>query len=371
MNKKIFKSKSFWIIIALVLIVAVFTGKKIADNRQVDVLQTAKVSFSGYNGKGDAGQYIVNVQIAVENALGKKYGLTKSQVSDIEWDDVSELPDNLQEKAKTFNDQKDQVIIAFSRNPSLDDMHTSDLNMKNGETFYMKVKAPKSSPIKTASKKVVISGLKKKQSITESDIKKHLKAKFFGYNGIGYVTFKSHNWFNSTGNFYTVKNNYLLKNGDKIIFSAKKLLSEIDTRTKNYNGPSKITYTVSGLKNPNEIPNLDSIISSMTSYENERAGSSWTVAYKHTYINYDDSSTTVYVNRNYKPAKMRIINTYENTMEDLKSKVAIGVEYQVKDGLISSKDMTLKNTPSNVGSFNEDINSTIITPNDNKSILIK
>lgn len=374
LKKGLFKTKAFWITTILILVI-IFSGYSWIKNRPVDVTQTAKVSITGYNGSGDAGQYEVNVDNEVEKVLAKKTGFPYSKVWGLDYDNISDLPENLQDKAKNFLDQKNKVVIAFSRNKSLADneMHTSDLNIKNGDVFYMKVKAPKSVPIKTVSKKVVISGLKKSNIITASYLKKHLQAHFYGYDGIGYVRFTSKKGFNEQS-LDISKINYL-HNGQKISISGNELFDSDTTVPNNskYKGPSKISYTVNGLTDPKSIPNLDNIISKITDSEKESLGSAWNVSYKNTYISYGDQQVgSDLVNaKDYAPTSVNITNTFDKNADDYKSKGSASATLDVKKGLISNSDVT----SDNVGSTRElklsKKDNNIAFDGDTKYILIK
>lgn len=258
--KKLFvenRVKGFSIFIALVLVLGVLVYS--ISNKKTDLSESVKVEFSGYNGSGSLSYNSGDIEeLAAEAALeyeGISKVTAKKIVSDgdLAYLDEDELSDKMYEKIFKAGELIENVSFDFDK--------TTDLSNGDKVTFVVKVDGDK-SPIKATKRTFKVSGLKKSKTTTFKELLKDSPIKFTGYNGFGRV---------SESDKYIISGhtNKYLNNGDKVKVKLAPDYVYYSLESKGVNVKDKdstVKVEVSGLKDIQDIKNIDEVFSKLEDY---------------------------------------------------------------------------------------------------------
>lgn len=208
-------TKKQWIISGgiLGLIVVLFGIFAVINNMQKSVMNDVKVEFSGYNHQGNA-RLSGNYSQKISDIMSKKKNMSASDIS-----------------------------ISLNK----------DSGLSNGDKVVVRVSSSlKKSPIKTETKTVTVSGLKKSTSYTIDSLLKNVK--FNGFNHYGTAKYDE-------DVFSTTDDNKNLSNGDKITFElSQNYIDQELGKGKVLKGKHTTTVEVSGLKDTVQVSNISDLL---------------------------------------------------------------------------------------------------------------
>lgn len=237
--------------------------------KKVDILKNVDIDFEGVDGIGVAKYNEKEVkdnivqQMVKANHLPEDAVYVTNQGKTFAVESSSSLSENQQEKADQISEWFENTTIKFPKK-----------DLENGQKIVVSLKSPKDdhNPIKSSTKEVKVSGLTKTKNIKIDDYMKSFNVTFGGVSGVGQVFLDTENPYVIKEAEYrkkpTLKENGYLKNGQKITIDFSDNIFE-NTKEHKYVGNKKLTLTVSGLVEPDEISNWGDIKERFTNQVNK------------------------------------------------------------------------------------------------------
>lgn len=243
-------------------------------NGPKSIVNDVQVKFSGYDERGTLSYNDVEVKAKIAQIVAEKHGIKvdTSNVSNT-FNSIGDVAKSLLSGNKEYykklgliQQQYSDVNITFDKTK----------NLKNGDVVTLKITTGKDSPIKAETKTFTVSGLAEVEKITFDDVQKTSAITYSGYNGYGTLKFDT--------DVYTIKEakQANLKNGNKITVQVnKKYIDKLLTQGKVFDGETKKTLEIKGLKELKTIKNIAEVYTKVNDLA--KAEYANTVGSTHTY----------------------------------------------------------------------------------------
>lgn len=242
-KKKVPTKLIITVVVILILAASIFGFVK---TRPVNVTKDVEVTFSGYEGYGNASYNSKILNQVIMQRLAVKAGFSKAESQNlITMSSASNYLTNEKYRSKTTK----LVQWISDLKISLD----AGSNLKNDDKVTFKLKPGKGTPLKAIDKTYKVKGLKKPEKTTTDKLSKG-EITFSGYNGNGSVEYNTNKFKllskNKSGN---------LSNGEELNFQITE--DYIDTLIRKGKTISEKTFKVkvSDLKEMNSISKVDTL----------------------------------------------------------------------------------------------------------------
>lgn len=240
------------LIIIGIIIILIFSTLIYQSQKKTNVLNEVKVEFKGYDGNGILSYNSDDLKEEITNTCLKKAGFNSKEIDGIVTGDnvtLSNIGNDETKLKKLFSAQAMADSISYS--------FDKDSELQNGDKVTISIKSSSTeTPIKNTSKSYTVKGLKKIQSISAKSVLTKHPIAFTGFNGFGQIEDTDYKKYYST-----IENNNLLSNDDTIsIQISDTYISQQLTQGKKITGDTETTIKVTGLKEINDISNLDEAI---------------------------------------------------------------------------------------------------------------
>ena len=278
----------------------------IINNMPKSIIEDVEVSFSGYDHQGTAtlkGKY----EDKIERIVSKKEGIVPSDIS-VELD--------------------------------------KDKGLSNGDKVKISVTSDvEKSPVKTQTKTITVSGLKKSTTYTVGDILKKNPVEFIGFNHYGFANLED-------SNLYTTEDKVTgLSNGDSIkVTLDSEYIDKVASEGKILEGADSQKITVSGLKDTPQIANLENLLSQIDIVARDdnksNSYSKYTVTREEAYFIGTNINTSWISNENDTAGEFSVVVVYK--VDTIRENTNDSTRYKI----YGYSGLTLQNNQVNVSSLN-------------------
>ena len=375
-------SRKTWTIAGIIVLIAGVLAIYLTT-RKVNVLTSsnANVTFNGYNKSGVANYNDQSIEEAIIKADAKKvnlgdYWTNRIVCGQITWNDILNSRENVD---NIDSDDLDKLskIGTWLRETNVS--VTPSEGLSNGDQVKLSVSTghDNSNPVKSASKKYRVHGLKSIKNESTESILQSFKISFVGFNSKGQTIISSNGKYGDISNLHDAKNGSL-SNGDKI---KVKLPNAVFTKAGvAYHGSHTLTATVSGLKDLTKIDNVDAVKSVTDSIESDRYKSDDSIQYTSTFINMyatpqdssDDSFGSLYSSNSNQSTSSYVSVNDDSASKTEGNKVTITALYKVEDTLSGTSDSDdskyVEATISGLKLSNNHLNIEKVSTKDNSSV---
>lgn len=270
---KAFVTKHMKVVIGVVvIIIAGYGALKFIQSRPIAVIDYVEPQFEGYDGIGNATYNKSSALQKIQYQLLLHDHINKTVASDVSAGRAaSAYRDNvaLMNKIQDVQQQVSSVKIAFD--------HQAHLH--NGDKITLKVSAPADVPIKSATKQLTVSGLKKAQSYTVKDAMGKSAPKFDGINRSGQLSISK--TIDDRFNEARKADQGEFKNGDVVTYKLRSAYIEAqEAKGKRLVGPRTVTYKVSGLKDLQDVTDWAALSKQIQTFAQSRNQSGSVFTYK-------------------------------------------------------------------------------------------
>ncbi|EHI70953.1 hypothetical protein ACVRY7_01615 [Streptococcus ictaluri] len=356
--KETVKSNGKTLIGGLAIIALIGIGYTYYQGQPKSILNKVKITFSGYDGFGNAHYNDREVGNEISKIVYKKMGFSKKQAQDILDNDPIIMTDirldpKLQGKFDKASAMLGTIRVELGRSE----------NLSNGDKVIFSVQSSSSkSPIKTQKKTYTVKGLSKLKSTSIDEFLKEHPVVLKGYNHYGSVTLpKGKHDLDFFDNRYQIEEQKNLANGDELSLTiSEDYLHQLLNEGKTIKPKSK-KWKVTGLKEITEISNLNDLLAKNDDLAKSKyANTSYTtyqIEKQSHYMKYSPE-TQGYWNSEEKP-EVRLVTVYKIT-ETYNDKSRVYYNYYGYYANVGNNDQVeLESSESTSGYTDEDLENLI------------
>ena len=319
MEEKVFSKKFIYSVIGgLATLCLIIYLVVVNMSSSTSIVNHLKVSFSGYDGKGELKYNSEEIRQEVEKAVFKKVGFNDKEIESLLLRNTTPIRERFQTMESVNKFEKAEAIIG-----DLDYRFDKMSNLNNGDKiiFNVSYKGKQSeSPVKLETKEFIVKGLSKSTKLSVNELVKDSDVNFTGYNGFGKVKLDDEK-FEIQGEVPDK-----LSNGDKVKVGVKEsYVSTLAIEGKIVSNPKEtVDIEVKGLKDISEISNIKEVIAKIDDLAKSETSNEASSFFKRTFtiekqkdfIQYESSSFLT----NSKPS-LRVTAIYKvNRISDSENK---------------------------------------------------